>query len=118
MGICVDHRRRNKSLESLELNVQRLKTYKDKLVVFPRHAAKPKQGDASAAECAAAVQLKGAVLPIVQTCPKEAPRAVTPQEAAQEAYMRIQTTRLTQRYAGMREKRAKLLEEADAIKKK
>jgi large subunit ribosomal protein L13e len=36
LGIAVDHRRRNLSDESLELNVQRLKEYKDKLIVIPR----------------------------------------------------------------------------------
>ena len=40
IGIAVDHRRRNCSLEGLQTNVQRLKTYKAKLVVFPRHARK------------------------------------------------------------------------------
>ena len=36
MGIAVDHRRRNTNEESLETNVQRLKEYKAKLIVFPR----------------------------------------------------------------------------------
>ena len=45
IGIAVDHRRRNRSNESLELNVQRLKAYKAKLIVFPRKAGKPKKGD-------------------------------------------------------------------------
>lgn len=40
IGISVDHRRRNRSLEGLQTNVQRLKTYKAKLVVFPRRARK------------------------------------------------------------------------------
>lgn len=40
IGISVDHRRKNRSLESLQANVQRLKTYKAKLVVFPRRARK------------------------------------------------------------------------------
>ena len=40
IGISVDHRRRNRSLEGLQANVQRLKTYKAKLVVFPRRARK------------------------------------------------------------------------------
>lgn len=40
IGIAVDHRRRNRSLESLQANVQRLKTYKAKVVVFPRRARK------------------------------------------------------------------------------
>ena len=42
IGISVDHRRKNRSLESLQANVQRLKTYKAKLVVFPRRARKVK----------------------------------------------------------------------------
>jgi large subunit ribosomal protein L13e len=45
VGIAVDHRRRNRSNESLELNIQRLKAYKAKLIVFPRKAASPKKGD-------------------------------------------------------------------------
>merc|ERR1719201_2435406 len=36
IGIAVDFRRRNKCNESLQLNVQRLKKYKARLVVFPR----------------------------------------------------------------------------------
>ena len=42
IGISVDHRRKNKSLEGLQANVQRLKTYKAKLVIFPRRAPKVK----------------------------------------------------------------------------
>lgn len=45
IGISVDHRRKNRSAESLQANVQRLKEYKSKLIVFPRKASKPKQGD-------------------------------------------------------------------------
>lgn len=40
VGIAVDHRRTNKCEESLNLNVQRLKEYKERLVVFPRHSKK------------------------------------------------------------------------------
>lgn len=45
IGISVDHRRRNKSLESFQANVQRLKEYRSKLILFPRKASKPKKGD-------------------------------------------------------------------------
>lgn len=62
IGISVDHRRTNKCNESLQLNVQRLKEYKSRLVVFPRKANAPKKGDASAAEIAAAKQLVGTVV--------------------------------------------------------
>merc|ERR1712232_885288 len=44
IGIAVDFRRHNKSMESLQMNVQRLKLYKSKLVIFPRKS-KPKKGD-------------------------------------------------------------------------
>ncbi len=47
VGIVVDHRRRNLSEEGKKLNVDRLKAYKAKLVVFPRKAGKPKKGDSS-----------------------------------------------------------------------
>lgn len=42
VGIAVDHRRKNKSLESLQENVARLNTYKAKLIVFPRRSRKVK----------------------------------------------------------------------------
>ncbi|KAI3828542.1 hypothetical protein L1987_02643 [Smallanthus sonchifolius] len=47
IGIAVDHRRRNRSLEGLQANVQRLKTFKAKLVIFPRRARKTKAGDST-----------------------------------------------------------------------
>merc|ERR1712189_105194 len=37
IGICVDHRRKNKCTKSLQANVQRLKEYQSKLIVFPRN---------------------------------------------------------------------------------
>lgn len=47
LGIVVDHRRRSKSEEGQKLNVERLKEYRSRLVVFPRKAGKPKSGDAT-----------------------------------------------------------------------
>jgi large subunit ribosomal protein L13e len=44
MGIAVDHRRRNANEEGLELNVQRLKEYKAKLILFPRKSKTYKKG--------------------------------------------------------------------------
>jgi large subunit ribosomal protein L13e len=43
IGISVDHRRRNSSLEGLQANVARLKAYRSNLVIFPRNANKPKK---------------------------------------------------------------------------
>ncbi|KRX82061.1 60S ribosomal protein L13-1, partial [Trichinella patagoniensis] len=56
-------------LEGLQANVQRLKTYKAKLVIFPRHARKFKAGDSAPEELATATQVKGDYLPIVHRKP-------------------------------------------------
>merc|ERR1712003_414229 len=64
IGIAVDHRRKNKSVESLQLNAQRLKEYKSKLVLFPLNAKKPRKGEATAEEVSKAVQLAGEVMPV------------------------------------------------------
>merc|ERR1711957_1046896 len=65
VGIAVDHRRTNKSGESLALNVARLKEYKGKLIVFPKkRLSKVKNGDSSAVECKAATQFDGTILPL------------------------------------------------------
>merc|ERR1712139_245237 len=47
IGIAVDHRRRNRCQESLQANVDRLKLYKSKLLIFPKKSGKKgvKKGD-------------------------------------------------------------------------
>merc|ERR1719511_179894 len=40
IGISVDHRRRNRCMESLQMNVERLKLYKSKLLVSPNKHGK------------------------------------------------------------------------------
>merc|ERR1739845_316605 len=64
IGIAVDHRRRNKSVESLQLNAQRLKEFKSKLILFPLSAKKPRKGEATPEEVSKAVQLAGEVMPV------------------------------------------------------
>jgi large subunit ribosomal protein L13e len=54
VGIAVDHRRTNKCEESLNANVERLKSYKARLVIFPRRSGITKKGDSSPSEVAAA----------------------------------------------------------------
>eukprot|EP00796_Vickermania_ingenoplastis_P002327 gene2327-1462_t len=56
IGIRVDGRRKNKSEEGLNINVQRLKDYMSKLVLFPINHKKVQKGEASDAECKAAKQ--------------------------------------------------------------
>ena len=70
VGIAVDHRRTSTSEEQLQLNTERLNTYKSKIILFPRRADKPKSGqikDATAEQlksAAAQNQVSGRVLPI------------------------------------------------------
>ncbi|ORX89722.1 50S ribosomal protein L13e [Basidiobolus meristosporus CBS 931.73] len=118
IGISVDHRRRNKSEESLQLNVQRLKAYKAKLIVFPKKAGKPKKGDSEAAELADAKQIAGPVMPVAQVITKEKARKVTEEEKSKSAYATLRLVRSEQRYRGIREKRAKLKAEEEAQKVK
>merc|ERR1712111_292918 len=43
IGISVDVRRHNRSVEALQLNVQRLKEYKAKLILFPSRLPSPER---------------------------------------------------------------------------
>jgi hypothetical protein len=55
---------RNKSVESLQANTQRLKEYKSKLILFPLNSKKPKKGEATPEEISKATQLAGQVMPV------------------------------------------------------
>ncbi|KAK9451132.1 60S ribosomal protein eL13 [Limtongia smithiae] len=119
IGIAVDHRRQNRSVEGLEANVARLKEYQAKLILFPRKAGKPKSGDSSAEEIAAAAQISVATaLPIVQPAPESEPRIITDEAKAFEAYATLRKARSDAKYVGVRAKRAKAKADAEAEKKK
>ena len=64
IGISVDLRRWNKCTESLQANMQRLKEYRSKLILFPRKPSAPKKADSSAEELKLAIQLTGPIMPI------------------------------------------------------
>ena len=106
VGISVDHRRKNRSVESLQQNVQRLKEYRSKLILFPRKASKPKKGDASEEEMKMATQLTGPVMPIVSVPRKEKARAVTADDKKFSAFIALRTARANKRLAGKRAKKA------------
>jgi len=109
IGIAVDHRRRNRCAESLQLNAQRLKEYKSKLIVFPRKRGKPKAGDAAAEELGKAEQLKGDILPM-PTIPDPEPMAITSEMAGVEAFHKIRMARADFRLFGIRQKNRLLKE--------
>ncbi|GBG91453.1 hypothetical protein CBR_g52408 [Chara braunii] len=106
IGIAVDHRRRNRCLEGLQANVQRLKTFKSKLVVFPRRAKKPKFGDSSPEEVANATQYTGPLLPVSNATVATEITTITPEMQAFKAYYKLRLERMNARMAGVRKKRA------------
>ena len=110
IGISVDHRRTNKSEESFNLNVDRLKDYKARLVVFPkRNGAKyAKKGDAAAADVTAATQLSAPLNDV----PKRSATAVTIGKVTDEmkefkAYYALRDARNEARMMGPRIRKAK-----------
>eukprot|EP00695_Tsukubamonas_globosa_P003216 TRINITY_DN51_c0_g1_i4.p1 TRINITY_DN51_c0_g1~~TRINITY_DN51_c0_g1_i4.p1 ORF type:complete len:210 (+),score=124.08 TRINITY_DN51_c0_g1_i4:20-649(+) len=115
IGISVDRRRVNSSQEAMNVNVQRLKEYTSKLVVFPRVAGKVKKGD-SAEDVTAAKQLTTAVLPLVKEVEAVEFREITEAEKKSSAYMKLRQNRADVRLQGARFKRAKRLAAAAAEK--
>ncbi|EJK76287.1 hypothetical protein THAOC_01961 [Thalassiosira oceanica] len=90
IGIAVDHRRTNKSAESLAANVARLNEYKSKVIVFPKkRMSATKSGDSSAEECKAASQYSGTVLPLVKPAKEIVLEDVPEQEVSAFTQMRL-----------------------------
>merc|ERR1712177_188151 len=117
IGIAVDHRRRNQSVESLQLNSQRLKEYKSKLILFPLNSKKPRKGDSTAEELSKAVQLAGEVMPVKPVVKRARAMEVTDDMKKFQAFQTIRQARSFQALHGIRAKRAADAE-ADNIDKK
>eukprot|EP00894_Picocystis_sp_ML_P003669 jgi/Pico_ML_1/54186/g4597.t1 len=105
IGIAVDHRRTNKSEESLKLNVDRLTEYKSKLVIFPRRSSKPKKGDSTAEELKNVVQMSGEVMPIKGSTHDVEYVSLDDEAKATRAYAKLRLERMNARLAGVRKKR-------------
>jgi len=109
IGIAVDHRRTNLSVEGLQANVQRLKAYKSKLIVFPRKSNnKPKNGDSSAAETSTATQLTGTIMPVSNDQTIET-TAITGEMKSYSAYRTVRIEKSVARNVGKLEVRKKML---------
>jgi len=113
IGIAVDYRRRNRSLEGLQTNVQRLKTYKANLVVFPRRARKFKAGDSAPEELSNATQVQGTYMPIVREKPTVGLVKVTEEMKSVKAYDKLRLERTNKRHEGARKKKAELAEKEE-----
>jgi len=114
VGIAVDHRRINKCNESLTLNVDRLKDYKSRLVVFPRQLKKTKNGDSDKAAVAdaKASQLKTKdVIPMPKPTSAVSYITITDEMKAVKGYSALRVARNEKRLLGRRIKKKK---EADA----
>ena len=125
IGIAVDPRRQNLSEESLAANVERLKAYKARLVIFPRNPKSPKEGEVSAEEMKKHRESghEGKVKAVHhhfqisnKTTIEEGKIADYPGEEA--AYRKLRVARSDARLIGKREKRAKQKEEELAAQKK
>jgi len=117
IGIAIDYRRVNKSVDSIQRNVRRLKVYQSKMILFPLNPKKPRVGDATAEEVKLATQLKGIVMPLRNRSsrPREAARVATKDEKDFEAKRFLRKTRGDHKYKGARERKAR--QEAEAAEK-
>jgi len=107
VGIAVDHRRTNKCTESLNLNVDRLKDYKARLILFPRNAKKPTKGDATSEQVKEATQLKGPIAPVTKASKAVEFVDVSDELKESSAYATLRTARNDARLVGIRAKKQK-----------
>jgi large subunit ribosomal protein L13e len=105
IGICVDHRRTNLSEKTLQENAQRLRTYKAKLVVFPRNPLKPKKGEATKAQRKSLRQHRRTLIPIKKEMPKITYHRITQRERTSKgAFFALRQAKADARLVGRRKK--------------
>ncbi|XP_055837940.1 60S ribosomal protein L13 [Episyrphus balteatus] len=108
IGISVDKRRRNKSIESRQTNIQRLKEYRSKLVLFPINEKKIAKGESTIEECKVAEQLKSKrIMPLTKAVPEVTYKDVTNEEKSFGAFATLRKARSDARLVGVRAKKAK-----------
>merc|ERR1711865_336738 len=118
LGVSVDHRRRNRSVQGKASNVQRLREYKSNLVVFPRKEGKVKGGwkkDSDSADVEGNYVKTGVVMRPAAAVAAVQKRKLTAEEADPKTRVtrQLKSAWNDARLAGYREKRAK--ERADKL---
>merc|ERR1711874_547152 len=105
IGIAVDHRRKNRCMESLQINVERLKLYQSKLVLFPKRSGKKgcKKGDTPRSEVQNALK---EIIPIPKWNEADVPRAITAAEKEKSAYKTLKKARSDVKHLGAKLKKA------------
>ncbi|KAK4033303.1 60S ribosomal protein L13 [Parachaetomium inaequale] len=120
IGISVDARRQNLSEEGLAANVERLKEYKARLIVFPRKSNKPKKADTpkdqQTAETTQHIRAAFGV-PAVAAGLSEISKSDLPKAVEGGAYKALRKARSDARLVGVREKRVRDKAEAENAKK-
>lgn len=121
IGISVDGRRQNLSEESLATNVERLKEYKTRLIVFPRKSNKPKKADTpkdqQTAETTQQIRAAFGVQQPIAAGLSEISKSDLPSNVEGGAYKALRKARSDARLVGVREKRAREKVEAENAKK-
>jgi large subunit ribosomal protein L13e len=110
IGICIDHRRNNKSVETFQNNVDRLKSYLEKLVLLPKSKDQPKKGNqgvlSDSTDKVDLVQnVNNEVLGDGRVKLREKPTKVTPQMNTFRAHSQLRIERMNKKWAGKRAKR-------------
>eukprot|EP00931_Biecheleriopsis_adriatica_P061805 TRINITY_DN3717_c0_g2_i2.p1 TRINITY_DN3717_c0_g2~~TRINITY_DN3717_c0_g2_i2.p1 ORF type:complete len:219 (+),score=71.43 TRINITY_DN3717_c0_g2_i2:87-743(+) len=110
IGISIDHRRRNRCSESLEANVERLKAYMSKLLLFPKKSGTKsvKKGDTPRSELKDVAQntLKE-IIPVPKPELRIKARAISADEKEKSAYKALKKARTNKHYLGSKMKKAK-----------
>ncbi|CAD7678880.1 unnamed protein product [Nyctereutes procyonoides] len=116
-GISVDPWQCNKTTESLQAHMQRLKDYRSDLILCPRKSLASKKGDSSAEELKLATQLTGLAMPI-RNVYKEKARVITEEEKNFKAFASLHMACANAWLFGIWAKRAKEAAKQDVEKKK
>merc|ERR1719454_955483 len=105
IGIAVDHRRKNRSVEGMQVNVDRLKLYMSKLLIFPKGHGKKcvKQGDTARSELQNVAQntLKE-IIPVPKPGLRVKARKITSEDKEREVYKTLKKARTNKKYLGVK----------------
>ena len=109
VGIAVDHRRTNKSVESLQRNVAKLREYLGKMTLLPRRAGQPKKATrgalADSTQTAEPVQeIAPAVLRRPDAPARVKPQAISAEQGAFRAHSYLRLLRTQKKHAGKKPK--------------
>ena len=114
-------------MEALAANVERLKAYRARLILFPRKSGQHKKSDSSKDEVEAAMKGEGMahkthhIMPVTNVSKAEAIGVIKKSdmpEGTKNAYRTLRDARSEARLVGVREKRRKAKEDEAAATKK